>query len=112
MTIENFFYLNIIGEIQSANFPLGADGNGVFIRYDIVAGGDWELVSGVKSGITQCANSGKFNDEIVFNMPIECTLKSTNVFGCKYFVNFELNLSLLTFSIEFRATNCLQFIWK
>lgn len=83
MSIENYFYLNVIGEIQSASFPLGADGSGVFMRYDIVAGSDWELVSGVKSGITQCANGGKFNDEIVFNMPIECTLKSTNVFGCE-----------------------------
>jgi B9 domain-containing protein 1 len=83
MSIENFFFLNVIGEIKTANFPLGADGKGIFIRYDIVAGNDWELVSGVKSGITQCANSGKFNDEVVFNMPIECTFKSTNVFGCK-----------------------------
>lgn len=83
MSIENFFYLNVLGEIKSANFPLGADGSGIFIRYDIVAGDDWEMVSGVKAGLTQCANSGKYSDEIVFNMPIEFTFKTTNVHGCE-----------------------------
>ena len=82
MSIENFFYLNIVGEIKSVKFPLGPNGSGVFCRYDIVAGDDWEIVSGIKSGITQCANSGKESDEIVFNMPIECTYKSTNIYGC------------------------------
>lgn len=88
MSVENFFFLNILGEIQSAKFPLGPDGSGLFIRYDVVAGDDWEMVSGVKSGITQCANSGGHSDEIVFNMPIECTFKSTNIHGC------ELTLSI------------------
>lgn len=83
MSVESFFYLNILGEIQSAQFPLGADGSGLFVRYDVVAGDDWEIVSGVKSGITQCANSGRISDEIVFNMPIECTFKSTNIHGCE-----------------------------
>lgn len=83
MSVENFFYLNVLGEIKSAEFPLGPEGSGVFIRYDVVAGEDWEMVSGLKSGITQCANSGKYFDQIVFNMPIEFTFKSTNVHGCK-----------------------------
>jgi hypothetical protein len=83
MSIENFFYLNILGEIKSANFPLGPCGSGIFCRYDIVSGDDWELVSGIQSGITQCANAGKYSDEIIFNMPIECTFKSTNIFGCE-----------------------------
>ena len=83
MSIENFFYLNVLGEIRSASFPLGADGSGIFIRYDIVNGDDWEMVSGVQSGITQCANAGGQSDEIVFNMPIECTFKSTNIHGCE-----------------------------
>lgn len=83
MSNENFFFLNILGEIQSAQFPLGPDGSGVFVRYDVVAGDDWEIVSGVKSGITQCANSRGNSDKIVFNMPIECTFKSTNIHGCK-----------------------------
>ena len=85
MSIENFFYLNILGEIKSAKFPLGPDGSGLFTRYDFVAGDDWEIVSGVRSGISQCANSGRNSDEIVFNMPVECTFKSTNIHGCKFY---------------------------
>lgn len=83
MSIETFFYLNILGEIKSANFPLGSYGSGIFCRYDIIAGDDWELVTGIKMGITQCANAGKYSEDIVFNMPLECTFKSTNIFGCK-----------------------------
>jgi B9 domain-containing protein 1 len=83
MSNENFFFLNVFGEIKSAEFPLGPSGSGIFIRYDVVAGDDWEILSGVKSGITQCANSGKNSEEIVFNMPIEFTFKSTNIHGCE-----------------------------
>lgn len=83
MTTENFFYLNILGQIQSAHFPLGPQGSGLFCRYDVVVGNDWELVSGIKAGITQCANGGVHFEDVVFNMPIECTFKSTNVHGCK-----------------------------
>ncbi|CAO1437350.1 unnamed protein product [Diamesa serratosioi] len=81
MTTENFFYLNILGQIQSAHYPLGPQGSGIFCRYDVVVGNDWELVSGIKAGITQCANGGVKFEDVVFNMPIECTFKSTNVYG-------------------------------
>lgn len=84
MSVENFFYLNVLGEIKAAEFPLGPGGSGIFVRYDIVAGDDWEMVSGVKAGITQCANGSRASDSIVFNMPIECTFKSTNIHGCKF----------------------------
>lgn len=82
MSVQNYFYLNILGEIKSANFPLGPNGSNLFCRFDIVAGDDWELVSGIKSGITQCANGGTNSDDIIFNMPMESTFKSTNIFGC------------------------------
>lgn len=83
MSVENFFFLNVLGEIQLTEFPLGAYGSGLYIRYDVVAGEDWEMVSGVKSGITQCANNGSNSDQTIFNMPIEFTFKSTNIHGCK-----------------------------
>lgn len=109
MSIENFFFLNILGEIQAAKFPLGPDGSGIFIRFDIVAGDDWEMVSGVKSGITQCANVGRNSELVVFNMPIECTFKSTNIHGCEF--NFTQSLSSeVKKKLNFRATNCLQLV--
>lgn len=98
MATENFFYLNILGELKSVNFPLGPDGSGLFCRYDVIAGGDWELVSGVRSGITQCANGGTRTDEIVFNMPIECTFKSTNIFGCELKV-YRLSFKVIRFNV-------------
>lgn len=66
-------------------FPIGCDTSKLFCRYDIMAGPDWELVSGLSTGITQYADvgSGRF-EEIVFNMPIEVMYKSTNPYGCKY----------------------------
>ncbi|CRL07204.1 CLUMA_CG020187, isoform A [Clunio marinus] len=81
MSIENFYYLNVFGEINSVSFPLGPEAKGIFIKYDIVAGDDWEVISGVTTGLTQCSNPRKGHDSIVFNMPIACTFRFTNIFG-------------------------------
>ena len=104
MSTENFFYLNIVGQLKSCRFPMGPDAGSIFCRYvqviledliivtktkfisrfDVVVGADWEIVSGIKSGITQYASSSTSEfEEVVFNMPIECTFKSTNIYGCK-----------------------------
>lgn len=83
-TTDNYFYINIIGQIESCWFPVGCQSSKLYCRYDITAGPDWQLVSGLTAGITQCAEpaAGRFQ-EIVFNMPIEVMYKSTNPFGCK-----------------------------
>ncbi|XP_073828742.1 B9 domain-containing protein 1 [Musca autumnalis] len=82
-TAASYFNIFITGHLESAIFPLGPDTSDIFCRYECVAGPDWELVSGTKDGITQYASNhnGNFNDPIVFNMPIELTYRSTNVFG-------------------------------
>ncbi|XP_017869784.1 PREDICTED: B9 domain-containing protein 1 [Drosophila arizonae] len=79
----SFFTLFITGQIVSATFPLGPDKDYIFCRYELVAGPDWQLVSGPQYGITQMSTNktGHFNDKIVFNMPIEVTYKSTSPFG-------------------------------
>lgn len=84
METENFFHLNITGQIDSAFFPIPPSSCSLFCRYDIVCGPDWELISGIKSGVTQNASAGRDTDSIVFNMPLEFTFKSTNPFGCEY----------------------------
>jgi B9 domain-containing protein 1 len=81
MISEHTFHISICGQIESATFALGTPGNSLFCRYDIVIGPDWELVSGLKSGITQCAQVGRQRDLITFNMPLEATFKSTNPYG-------------------------------
>lgn len=85
MISDNYFHLNVTGQIKHAHFPLGPDGGALFCRYDVIAGPDWELISGLKCGITQCAMPGKRAEIVTFNMPIEFTFKSTNPYGCEYF---------------------------
>ncbi|KAH8295112.1 hypothetical protein KR018_007269 [Drosophila ironensis] len=82
-TTATFFSVCITGQIVSATFPLGPDREYVFLRYELVAGPDWQLASGPQHGLTQLATnrSGHFNEPIVFNMPIEVTYKSTSPFG-------------------------------
>ncbi|EDW97439.1 B9 domain-containing protein 1 [Drosophila yakuba] len=79
----SYFSLSIVGQIVSATFPLGPDKEFVFLRYELVAGPDWQLSSGPQHGLTQLATNrrGHFNEPIVFNMPIEVTYKSTSPFG-------------------------------
>lgn len=85
METENCFHISVTGQIKSCYFPSGFDGSKLFCRYDIVAGADWDLVSGITSGVTQLSRAGSRIEEIVFNMPIEVMYKSTNPFGCKFF---------------------------
>ncbi|KAJ6638000.1 B9 domain-containing protein 1, partial [Pseudolycoriella hygida] len=90
----NCFHINLSGQIKSCCFPSGFDGDKLFCRYDIVAGADWDLVSGITSGVTQLSKAGPRIEEIVFNMPLEVMYKSTNPFGwpqlilCLYGNNF------------------------
>ncbi|EDV49026.1 B9 domain-containing protein 1 [Drosophila erecta] len=79
----SYFSLSIVGQIVSATFPLGPDKEFVFLRYEMVAGPDWQLSSGPQHGLTQLATNrrGHFNEPIVFNMPIEVTYKSTSPYG-------------------------------
>ncbi|XP_061395887.1 B9 domain-containing protein 1 [Musca vetustissima] len=82
-TAASYFNIFITGHMESAIFPLGPDASDILCRYECITGPDWEHVSGSKEGITQYASNrnGNFNDPIVFNMPIELTYRSTNVFG-------------------------------
>lgn len=77
------FHISVTGQIEFASFPLGPDGSQLFVRYEVVAGPDWELVAGLSAGITQCSTSRPQDEKIVFNMPLEFSYKATNPFGCK-----------------------------
>ncbi|XP_055323382.1 B9 domain-containing protein 1 [Sitodiplosis mosellana] len=81
MEASEYFFINVTGQIDCAYYPIGFDGHKLFVRYDVVAGPDWELVSGFSSGVTQNASVGQSNDKVVFNMPMEMMFKSTNPFG-------------------------------
>lgn len=82
------FYISTIGQLESVHFPLGVGSKSVHCRYEVVHGPDWELVSGQRSGITQCASVGnKDFQTITFNLPLEFTFKATNPFGCEFFIS-------------------------
>lgn len=83
MEANEYFLVNITGQIDYAYYPIGFSGSNLFCRYDVVAGPDWELVSGTNSGVTQNASAGSRIDKVVFNMPMDLTFKSTNPYGCK-----------------------------
>lgn len=84
MEASEYFYINIIGQIDFAYYPIGFDGTKLFCRYDMVAGPDWELISGMSAGVTQNASVGSSVEKVVFNMPLEMMFKSTNPYGCKF----------------------------
>ncbi|XP_055904422.1 B9 domain-containing protein 1 [Eupeodes corollae] len=69
------------GTIESAIFPLGPEGSQVLCRFEIVAGRNWEFISGVNKGISQGSMPKHISDKIVFNLPFECVYRSCNPFG-------------------------------
>ncbi|EDV93016.1 B9 domain-containing protein 1 [Drosophila grimshawi] len=79
----SYFTLCVSGQIVSATFPLGPDREFIFCRFELIAGPDWQLVSGVQHGLTQMATNkaGHFNDKIALSMPLDVTYKSTSPFG-------------------------------
>lgn len=90
METVSAFHLHIAGQIETATFELGARCARLFARYDLVAGADWELVSGVTTGVTQCAAARDDPSSgaavVVFNMPVEVMYRATNPHGCEYAV--------------------------
>ncbi|XP_058456944.1 B9 domain-containing protein 1 [Malaya genurostris] len=112
---ESYFHLAVTGQLESAYFPLGPDGSSLFCRYDVVAGPDWEMVSGMRSGITQSAKAERDFRTVVFNMPLEFTMKSTNPHGWPQIVfslygnnfwNVETNRGYARVHCPLSGTNC------
>lgn len=77
--LEEGFILNVQGMIELGEF---FDGDVINCKYDIEFGQDWELLHGLKSNVSQqaCRTEGKDN-YIIFNMPFEVCLRSTNPSG-------------------------------
>lgn len=95
------FLIFATGTIESAIFPLGPESSQVFCRFEIVTGSNWDLVSGITSGISQAAMPKHANDKIVFNIPFECIYRSTNPFGCKSWHKYAQSLTVF-----FQGPNC------
>ncbi|KAJ1622599.1 B9 domain-containing protein 1 [Pavlovales sp. CCMP2436] len=75
------FLVMACGQIESAQFE-GSEN--LYCRYQFQHGPDWEVMHGLEQGITQMSSSRPLASEgsvVVWNFPIDVTLKSTNVFG-------------------------------
>lgn len=91
MDFEKHFHLSVFGQLESIFLPLGCDSKAVYCRYEILAGPDWELVSGTKTGVTQTCMASRYRfQEISLNMPLEFTYKSTNPFGCEFYFSIKI----------------------
>ncbi|XP_013169122.1 PREDICTED: B9 domain-containing protein 1 isoform X1 [Papilio xuthus] len=75
------FLISFNGRIDFVLFPGGVFDDQIFLQYDVVWGPDWDPISGLNSGTSQMAMSGRDPERVVFNFPIEMVFSSTNVFG-------------------------------
>lgn len=80
------FLISFTGRLDYVVFPGGVFDEKFYIQYDFVWGPDWDPISGLNSGTSQIATSGRDPERVIFNLPFEMVFSSTNVFGCKCIV--------------------------
>lgn len=73
------FYLFVSGHIESGQID-GHDG--ICSKYDFIAGTDWQIIEGNRSGVSQHSyKSQQTNRRVVWNYPFELAFSSYNVSG-------------------------------
>ncbi|CAG9330564.1 unnamed protein product [Blepharisma stoltei] len=76
---DSYFYINVSGQIEYADFQ-GVDS--LFMKYDFVAGPEWQIIYGQKSGGSQTAYKARgSNRRLVWNFPFNLGFRSTNLKG-------------------------------
>lgn len=83
MASDGTFLVCFSGQLEFIDLTAAA-GSAWHCKYEIIAGPDWQAISGLESAVSQTANIVVNGDKIVFNLPVEVTYKSTNPYGCKY----------------------------
>ncbi|EFJ46108.1 hypothetical protein VOLCADRAFT_105683 [Volvox carteri f. nagariensis] len=73
------FTILATGQIECAQIP---NCTNAYLKFQFVAGEDWQLLDGLEEGITQAARVPEGRDGVlVWNFPIDITYKTTNAFG-------------------------------
>ena len=69
-----------MGQVQFGEFT---DIDGLALKYDFVAGEDWQVSSGKVSGVGQHGfkGEGDISRRLVWNLPFEVTYRSLSPFG-------------------------------
>ncbi|XP_046959961.1 B9 domain-containing protein 1 [Vanessa cardui] len=75
------FLVSFNGNIEYVIFPAGIFDEQLYIQFEVVWGIDWDPKSGLCTGTSQMARPGSDPEKVIFNMPVEMVLGSTNVFG-------------------------------
>ncbi|CAB3379236.1 Hypothetical predicted protein [Cloeon dipterum] len=79
---RQFFVVSISGSVEAAEFP---EHDELYCRYFVEFGSDWQIISGVAEGMSQISKKSKCHIDdrqlCVWNLPVELTLKSTNITG-------------------------------
>ncbi|XP_046402148.1 B9 domain-containing protein 1-like [Ischnura elegans] len=77
--MDESFVVSVTGQIESGEFPRF---NELYCKYCFMFGNDWVVASGLEEGISQV--SRKTLDGrglVVWNLPLDISLKSTNPYG-------------------------------
>ena len=78
----SFFYITVTGQIEFGEF---IEHDGLAVKYDFVAGSDWQEAGGDKSGQGQhsfkSAYGSLHSNRMVWNLPFEITYRSMNPHG-------------------------------
>jgi B9 domain-containing protein 1 len=74
------FVVAFNGQIESVLFSSGDD---FYVKFAVIYGEDWTLLSGVKQGISQMGMRGAVsaNQAVAWNFPLDLSFRSTNAFG-------------------------------
>lgn len=95
------FHIYVTGQIEFILFPLNY-GNKIFLKYEIICGPEWKILSGEEHGISQTTKSAN-NGSAVMNFPIDFIAKSTTPYGwpqifCKIYRKNLFYTNLLGYS--------------
>ncbi|KAJ9521731.1 hypothetical protein QJQ45_015354, partial [Haematococcus lacustris] len=77
--LPSSFTVMATGQIESAVIPGCSN---AYLKFQLVAGEDWQLLDGLEEGITQASRASQGPDQaLVWNYPLDLTYKTTNAYG-------------------------------
>ncbi|KAL5275509.1 B9D1 family protein [Megaselia abdita] len=101
MNSAKSFHIYVNGQIDLISFPISY-GNKIFLKYEIIYGPEWKLLSGEEQGISQTTTKTN-NKGVVLNLPIDFIAKSTTPYGwpqilCKVYCKNWFYTNLIGYS--------------
>lgn len=76
--LASFMYMNVAGQIETGDFDMN---NFVRCEYSFVAGADWEIVNGERSGKSQFARESSGLGKIIWNLGFDIGYRTLSPAG-------------------------------